>query len=254
MPSDVDEDKIVGKTPEETIELRAKLKGEEIVKKLQRYKDSKLQKEKKSKAYGLVPSASLSSLSTNAYGLGTKANLIISADSSAILNNEIIGKPKDRKEAEEMLAKLSGKTHKFITAYYIVRTASAGLHPAEASGTGQNKSLKIGEKWEGVDISFVTFRNISEKEIELYLNHFNYTKFAGAYALFTPPLCPAPAPYEDLISGESYAIILNKIRNQYPNFKPLVPDFITGIKGSLSGVIGLPLEKVIPILKENQVL
>ena len=44
---------------------------------------------------------------------------ILSADTIVLLNNVIIGKPKDEKDAFNILRKLSGKTHEVITAYCI---------------------------------------------------------------------------------------------------------------------------------------
>ncbi len=44
-----------------------------------------------------------------------KDYVIISADTIVVLNNEIIGKPKDYKEAEEILKKLSATKHKVYT-------------------------------------------------------------------------------------------------------------------------------------------
>lgn len=44
-----------------------------------------------------------------------KDYVIISADTIVVLNNEIIGKPKNHKEAEEILKKLSNTKHKVYT-------------------------------------------------------------------------------------------------------------------------------------------
>lgn len=50
--------------------------------------------------------------------------LIIGADTMVSINNEIIGKPKDVKDARQMLKKLSGKKHSVITAFTIIDKAS----------------------------------------------------------------------------------------------------------------------------------
>jgi septum formation protein len=44
-----------------------------------------------------------------------KNAIIIGCDTIVVLNNEIIGKPKDVKEAEEILTKLSGTKHKVLS-------------------------------------------------------------------------------------------------------------------------------------------
>ena len=50
-----------------------------------------------------------------------KANvLVIGADTSVILDNEIFGKPKDKEEAISMLTRLSGKTHVVATGVALI--------------------------------------------------------------------------------------------------------------------------------------
>ena len=46
-------------------------------------------------------------------------DLVIAADTVVVIENEIIGKPKDEKDAYRMLKKLSNKTHYVYTAYAI---------------------------------------------------------------------------------------------------------------------------------------
>ena len=45
---------------------------------------------------------------------------IIAADTLVCVNNEILGKPKDRSDAERMLKLLSGKTHQVHTGYTVI--------------------------------------------------------------------------------------------------------------------------------------
>src|SRR5881398_1414408 len=45
---------------------------------------------------------------------------IIAADTIVVLDNQIIGKPKDRADAIRILSLLSGKTHKVITGVVIL--------------------------------------------------------------------------------------------------------------------------------------
>ena len=46
-------------------------------------------------------------------------DLVIAADTVVVVDNDIIGKPKDKDDAYRMLRKLSGKTHYVYTAYVI---------------------------------------------------------------------------------------------------------------------------------------
>ena len=47
------------------------------------------------------------------------SDLVIAADTVVVINDEIIGKPKDEEDAFKMLRKLSGQTHYVYTAYVI---------------------------------------------------------------------------------------------------------------------------------------
>lgn len=193
IPSTVDEEKIFGKTPLETLELRAKLKGEEVI---ERITNQELRiKNEKIRSQPIIC-------------------LILSADSGIILGKELIGKPKYRKEAVKILKKLSGKTHEFVTAIYAIKISKIKNQRSKTNIKNQ-KDIKI---WQDHDRSLVTFRKLSEEDIKLYLSLTDYTKFAGGYAL---------------VSAQN---------------------FITKVEGSLSNVIGFPLEKIIPILKENKLL
>lgn len=52
--------------------------------------------------------------------LNEKDAVVLGADTVVVLGGEILGKPKDKKDAVNMLKKLSGKTHEVITGYSIV--------------------------------------------------------------------------------------------------------------------------------------
>lgn len=192
LPTESDEDKIVGNTPLETIQLRAKLKAEEALKKLS---------------------------SDQAIQLSSYFDcLILTADTEVVFNNELIGKPKDFEDGKRILRLLSGKTHKVITAIYAIKVdikVSKNIKKVSFARTPLVR-LKV---WEDYDRSFVTFRRLSEQEIKRYLSITDYTRCTGGYALLASP-----------------------------------QDFVIRAEGSLSNIIGLPLEKVIPILKENNLL
>lgn len=90
--------------------------------------------------------------------------IIIGADTIVILDNEILTKPNTEAEAEEMLEKLSGRTHQVMTAIAIID-----------SGTGKTvTSYKITE---------VTFRSLSSSEISAYVATGSPMDKAGAYGV-----------------------------------------------------------------------
>ena len=93
-----------------------------------------------------------------------KHSFVIGADTVVVHEGEILGKPKDRQEAAQMLRKLSGKTHCVYTGITVVDTDD--MH-----------SVSEYEK------TAVEFREITDREIEYYLDNFEVTDKAGAYAI-----------------------------------------------------------------------
>jgi septum formation protein len=86
--------------------------------------------------------------------------VIVSSDTVVIVGDEILNKPLHRKEAIEMLYKLSGNTHTVITAVCILSK----------------------EKMECFDDrTEVTFKNLSFEEIEYYVDNCKPYDKAGAY-------------------------------------------------------------------------
>jgi nucleoside triphosphate pyrophosphatase len=93
-----------------------------------------------------------------------KGAIIIGADTVVVLEDEIIGKPKTKKEAKEILKKLSGKTHDVFTGYTVMDT---------------DKNLKrIGHVK-----TRVRFKKLSDEEISIYLKKEEVMDKAGAYGI-----------------------------------------------------------------------
>ncbi|HXR83458.1 MAG TPA: Maf family nucleotide pyrophosphatase [Hanamia sp.] len=90
------------------------------------------------------------------------AQTIIAADTIVVLKNRIIGKPKDRGDAIQILSNLSGKKHKVITGVCIL------------SG---DKKICFAEETE------VEFHSLSLSQIEYYIDHYKPYDKAGAYAI-----------------------------------------------------------------------
>lgn len=87
---------------------------------------------------------------------------IIGADTVVVLENEIIGKPSDRKNAIAILSRLSGKIHKVITGVCIL------------SGLVKNVFAEETE---------VEFHKLSISQIEFYVDHYKPYDKAGSYAI-----------------------------------------------------------------------
>lgn len=94
--------------------------------------------------------------------LNTDFNIIISADSVVICNEEIIGKPKDYDDAKTIIAKLSNNWHTVVTGVCIKSIS---------------KEVVFSERAE------VLFYPLSSAEIEYYVETFKPLDKAGAYGI-----------------------------------------------------------------------
>ena len=91
-----------------------------------------------------------------------KNTVVITSDTIVWLNGKAIGKPKNNENAKEILQTLSGKTHKVITSFCIKTL----------------ESKKIVN-----DVTEVTFKELTDKEIDFYINHNKVLDKAGAYGI-----------------------------------------------------------------------
>lgn len=90
--------------------------------------------------------------------------MIIAADTLVILDEEIIGKPKDEKDVRRILHKLSGRAHVVVTGFTITDTVTKKT---------VTKSVETN----------VYFKRLSEKEIDGYLDTGEPFNKAGAYGM-----------------------------------------------------------------------
>ena len=88
--------------------------------------------------------------------------LLITSDTVVIVDNEILGKPKDRKDAFRMLRLLSGKTHHVVTGVTV-----------KSSQKTNSFAVK----------SEVTFATLDEDEMTYYIDHCKPFDKAGAYGI-----------------------------------------------------------------------
>lgn len=93
-----------------------------------------------------------------------KDALVISADTIVVINDTILGKPKDEKEAYDMIKLLSGKTHYVITGFALI-------------------NLSLEKKVIDYEISKVTFKELSNKCIKDYIQTKESLDKAGAYGI-----------------------------------------------------------------------
>lgn len=116
---------------------------------------------------------------------------ILAADTAVVLESDIMGKPGNLSDAMRMLSQLSGKMHQVYTAV----------------------SLRGQFHQQALSVTDVTFRTLTEHEIEHYWQTGEPADKAGSYAI-----------------------------------QGLGALFVQSIKGSFSGVVGLPIFETAEIL------
>jgi septum formation protein len=94
------------------------------------------------------------------------ASALLVADTIVVLDGEVLGKPSDVRDAERLLGRLAGRTHRVFTRYVVAR-AAAPLEPVAA------RTVE----------SSVTLRAASSAELEGYARTGEGLDKAGAYAI-----------------------------------------------------------------------
>lgn len=101
----------------------------------------------------------------------TADTFVIGADTTVVVDGEILGKPADDAEAAAMLRKLRGRTHRVYTGIAVVDTASGSLLT-------------------DLCVTEVPMRAYSEAEISAYVATGDPLDKAGAYAIQHPGFQP----------------------------------------------------------------
>ena len=91
-----------------------------------------------------------------------EGELLLTSDTIVLLDNEVIGKPKDENDAINMLKKLSGRTHLVISGVALTSTSKQDSFRCETK---------------------VTFRELTPGEIEKYVREYKPLDKAGAYGI-----------------------------------------------------------------------
>ena len=93
-----------------------------------------------------------------------KSDLVISADTIVVLDNNILGKPKDEEEARQMISNLTGRTHQDITGISLI-------------------NLENNKKIIDYVVSNVKFKKLSKDDINDYIKTKESLDKAGAYGI-----------------------------------------------------------------------
>jgi septum formation protein len=123
---------------------------------------------------------------------------VLGADTLVVVDEEVLGKPRDVDDAVRMLLQLANRTHRVLTGFALMQHGKDGI-------------TKLG----GVEESRVRMIPFSREAARAYAETGEPLDKAGAYAV-----------------------------------QGLGGQFVEAVEGSRSNVIGLPLERVVPLLAE----
>ena len=112
-----------------------------------------------------------------------KNSIVLAADTVVVLHNKILGKPKNREDAFNMLKALSGKTHSVVTSVCAINTKT-------------NRAALLSTT------SYVRFTTWTDEMINNYINEFNPLDKAGSYGIQE-----IPSEYIDKYEGSLENII-----------------------------------------------
>jgi septum formation protein len=184
--ADIDESELEGETPEDYVRRLAREKAEAVA---ARYEDA----------------------------------LILGADTTVVIKDQIIGKPRDLSEARRMLKLLSGHWHEVLTGVAIVRKekekSDLGFRNADfglnsKTRTNPKSPIPNPKSVVGLQRTGVKFAEMTDEEIEFLVRRGDPLDKAGAYAV------------------QAQAAL-----------------FIEGIKGDYWNVVGLPISLVYELVK-----
>ncbi len=109
--------------------------------------------------------------------------IVFGADTVVVFDYKIIGKPRDLNQAKEMLASLSGDTHVAITAYAIVHKVK-------------------NEVMTETIFSTVKFNDLTQNQIDTYVDEFKPLDKAGSYGIQE-----IPEKFVDSLVGSYYNVM-----------------------------------------------
>lgn len=117
--------------------------------------------------------------------------LVLGADTVVVVDGRVLGKPRDAEDAGRMLRLLSARTHEVLTGVALVRAE-----------TGRDIS--------GVARTRVRFAELSDEEVERYVETGEPLDKAGAYAVQG-----RAAPFIESIEGEYWNVVGLPVRLVY---------------------------------------
>ena len=140
----------------------------------------------------------------------TRTAPVLAADTAVVLDERVLGKPRDAEHAAAMLRALSGRMHRVVSAVAIAGFGAGDTASGSVTGSVPDCAPRV-----EISVSRVWFRDIPDDEIRAYVAGGEPLDKAGAYA----------------IQGRGAL-------------------FVERLDGSYSGVMGLPLFETASLLRE----
>jgi septum formation protein len=121
---------------------------------------------------------------------GLQSGLVLGADTTVVIENQILGQPRDDSDAKRMLRLLNGKWHEVLTGVAVVRVS--------------------GESRVAYETTRVRFAEMTEREIDWYVSTGETRGKAGAYGIQG-----AAGLFIEEIAGDYFNIVGLPIRLVY---------------------------------------
>ena len=149
---------------------------------------------------------------------------VLGADTIVVVDEKILGKPRDAADAARMLSILSGRVHEVITGVCLVEPASSSQLPVASEPAVRALSSRVNvcenrQFTTSSETTRVTFGALSDEEIQSYVATGEPMDKAGAYAI-----------------------------------QGLAARWIPSIEGDYSNVMGLPVALVYRMLRERELV
>lgn len=129
-----------------------------------------------------------------------KDTVILGADTVVVLDEKILGKPEDEKDAFRMIQQLQGREHKVYTGVAVL--------DFDSEGSRHTVNHAVETK--------VYVHEMTEEEIQRYLAAGDYKDKAGSYGIQG-----SFAPYIDRIDGDYYNVVGLPVSYVYRTFREL---------------------------------
>jgi septum formation protein len=107
---------------------------------------------------------------------------VLGVDTDVALDGRLLGKAGTEEEARDRLVALSGRTHEVLSGVVLLGTDALFSHSETKASTNAEDADSFAER-SGVATSYVTFRDLDDATLTMYLRSGEWRDRAGAYAI-----------------------------------------------------------------------